>query len=166
MIKAEDLDGIKLVTEENNFASDDDTLNVLEAAFMQGSQGWGVTKETAILLRLARVLYAALKLAETADENARLLKGAQMELGRVKKQRNTLKTALDSLAEELVVIKQVVDAENLQKLDAQKIASAYMETIVSLKARVAEVEKYNVDLAAENVILNSPVDPAAQSTSK
>ncbi len=131
MIKADDLDGIKLVTEENNFASDDDTLNVLEAAFMQGSQGWGVTKDTAILLRMARVLYVALKMAETADENARLLKGAQMELGRVKKQRDTLKTSLDS----------------------------DIKIILELTERVSEVEKYNVDLAAENVALNDVVPP-------
>ncbi len=117
MIKADDLDGIKLVTEENNFASDDDTLNVLEAAFMQGSQGWGVTKETAILLRLARVLYVALKLAETADENARLLKGAQMELGRVKKQRDTLQKAVDSLTKQVMLAD--TEIENLALLQAE-----------------------------------------------
>ncbi len=131
MIKSEDLDGIKLVTEENNFASADDTLNVLEAAFMQGSQGWGVTKETAILLRLARALYVALQLAETADENARLLKGAQMELGRVKKQRDALQTNVDMLESE-------------------------SRTAV---IRVAELEQYNVDLAADNVALRE--EPAS-----
>lgn len=113
MIKLTDLDGVKLV-DRTNFADDDEVLNSLEAAYMQGSQGWGVTKEVAIQLTLAECLRAALTIAATADDNRRMLKGAQMELGRVKKQRDTLQSAVDSLTKEVQSVRG--DLENRQSI--------------------------------------------------
>jgi len=88
MLTEKDLDGLKLVTDQSNIASTQDTQQALETAFQQGSQGWGVRREQSVILRLARDLKVALALAVQADENGRMLKGAQMELGRVKKQRD------------------------------------------------------------------------------
>ncbi len=99
-IRIEDLDGVKLVNEEN-FAPEARVLNVLEEAYMQGSQGWGVTPETAIILHLVRVLRDALALADVSEERQRMLKGAQMELGRVKKARDDAKAQRDELAQVL-----------------------------------------------------------------
>ena len=117
MLKIEDVNGVKLVTEVNNFASDGDVRNALEGAFVQGSQGWGVSGATAVLLSLARELKAALMLANVADENHRLLKGAQLALGRATKTGGISKAAVDSLT--VTVDEQSSQIKSLQQsLDA------------------------------------------------
>jgi hypothetical protein len=99
-MKLEDLDGLKLV-EDRNFAPESEVLETLEAAYMQGSQGWGVTRPTAEILYLARALRGAMTVAATAEENYRLLKGAQMEVGRLKKQRDKLEETIKVLRDEV-----------------------------------------------------------------
>lgn len=103
MITLKDLEGVKLVKEEY-YASISDTQDALERVFVQGSQGWGVRRDDGVLLRMARDMNIALALANSADENGRMLKGAQMELGRVKKQ----KSGLDA-----IVAGNMVDIEGL-----------------------------------------------------
>jgi len=100
MINLEDLDGIKLVKAEY-LVEDVELQMALESAYAQGSQGWGVVKSTALLLTMARDLHAALKIALVADENFRLLKGAQMALGREKKAKDVLQEQLDMTTSEL-----------------------------------------------------------------
>lgn len=96
MLKLEDLDGIKLVKEEN-FATDSEVGTAVELGIIQGSQGWGVREEISVILKLARDLKIALALAATADENGRMLKGAQLEGGRLKKQIEKLKSDADDI---------------------------------------------------------------------
>ena len=96
MLKPEDLDGLKLVDPEN-LATEGQVRAALENAYVQGSQGWGVRGDVAVILQLARNLRCALHLAaETESMSIKLaeaqnkLKGVQLELGRVKKQRDAL----------------------------------------------------------------------------
>ena len=84
MMKIEDLEGVKLVNEEY-LASEGEVRSVLENAFQQGSQGWGVRRDTGVILKLARDLKLALAMAQAADEATRKLKGLQLENGRLKK---------------------------------------------------------------------------------
>ena len=105
MLTEKDLDGLKLVTDQSNIASTQDTQQALETAFQQGSQGWGVRREQSVILRLARDLKIALALAVQADENGRMLKGAQMELGRVKKQRDTSQEEVARLMAQLTELR-------------------------------------------------------------
>ena len=112
-LKIEDVAGVKLVTDENNFASDGDVRNALEGAFVQGSQGWGVGASNAVLLSVARDMKEALMLANVADENHRLLKGAQMALGRAKKAAEVDKATIAALDER--VEEQVAKNASLQE---------------------------------------------------
>jgi hypothetical protein len=85
MIELQDLEGIKLVTDRGYIASDQEVRQAVETAFQQGSQGWGVNQKDAVLLALAENLRDALLVSTEADDNFRLLKGCQMEGGRLKK---------------------------------------------------------------------------------
>jgi hypothetical protein len=85
MLDPKMLDGLKLVKEEY-IATDSEVDLALEQAFTQGSQGWGVKRAEGVLLRLAQELKLSSALAATADEAGRMLKGAQLENGRLKKQ--------------------------------------------------------------------------------
>ena len=96
-----DLDGLKLVTDDNNFAGPQQVDLAVESAIAQGSQGWGVQQDVAVLLSVLRDLAGAQLIAQTADENRRMLKGAQMELGRVKKQRDQKDAQLQKAREQL-----------------------------------------------------------------
>jgi len=89
-----DLDGVKLANEEY-IATTPEVQDALERAFQQASQGWGVRREVGVFLALARDLKMAMHLAETADEAQRMLKGAQMETGRLKKKIEKLEAELD-----------------------------------------------------------------------
>lgn len=88
-----DVAGVKLA-DDSNFPPLYEVTAALDHAFAQGSQGWGVTREVGVYLTLARELHAALEIAETADENRRMLKGAQMENGRLKKKIEKIEAAL------------------------------------------------------------------------
>ena len=79
-----DVAGIKLAANEN-FPPLFETRAALDHAFSQGSQGWGVTREVGNYLNLAYALHEALEVSTTAEENHRMLKGAQLENGRLKK---------------------------------------------------------------------------------
>lgn len=95
MLKLEDLDGLKLV-HLDYFATDADAELAVEQAITQGSQGWGVRREVGVILKLARDLKISLALAATADKSARMLKGAQLENGRLKKQIEKLQAKLSA----------------------------------------------------------------------
>ena len=96
MFKAGDLDSIKLVSADN-IALPHDVEAAIERAVQQGSGDWGVTLTDGVILNLTQQLRDALTGAAAAGENFRLLKGAQMELGRVKKQRDELRQERDFL---------------------------------------------------------------------
>ena len=98
MITLQELEGVKLV-QVDNFDNEADVSAALEYSFQQGSQGWGVTAPTSILLSVALQLRTTTTEAAGADEARRSLAGARLELGRVKKQRDTLKAAVDSLTQ-------------------------------------------------------------------
>lgn len=101
MLRIEDLEGLKIV-DAANFASEIEVRDALENAYVQGSQGWGVRRDVAVILQLARNLRVQIELASTAEtlreeavragcayaELQNKLKGMQLELGRVKKQRD------------------------------------------------------------------------------
>ena len=79
-----DLAGTKLIQPEN-LAPLLQVQLALDHTYGQASQGWGVTPEIAVYGYLATELRTQMEIAETADENRRMLKGAQMETGRLKK---------------------------------------------------------------------------------
>jgi hypothetical protein len=92
-LKKTDLEGVKLANDEY-FASPEEAADFLERGFQQASQGWGVRREVGVCLTLARDLLIAWELADTADEAQRMLKGAQMETGRLKKKIEKLEAEL------------------------------------------------------------------------
>jgi hypothetical protein len=110
MLTVKDLDGIKLCSDPSYLASLPVTQQALENVFQQASQSWGVKREDSVVLKLASDLQAALEIAADATANARLLKGAQMELGRVKKQRDELKALRATDATALKVLTTALDA--------------------------------------------------------
>ncbi len=152
-LKIEDVAGVKLVTDENNYASHGEVRNSLEGAFVQGSQGWGVSHDNAVLLTVARDLKEVLMLANVADENHRLLKGAQLELGRVKKQRSVALAERASL--EGKVIEQAVQIKSLQEL-VDDVTQQRDETRQRAERYITEI----ADLTAANnsTILESKED--------
>ena len=81
MITLKDLEGLKLVQDEN-FGEEVEALGAIENAITQGSQSWGVSPSVAALLHVARDLRVALELAEGAQETKNALKAKQLEVGR------------------------------------------------------------------------------------
>lgn len=115
MIDPQTLDSVKLVNAEN-LASPQDTSAIVERAVIQGSQAWGVTREDAVILRLASELRAAQLVADGADEAQRALKGAQLASGRLKKRITVLEGQEIALARraveqsaEIVLLKEQLD---------------------------------------------------------
>ena len=85
MLDGKMLDGIKLVTNEEYFATDAETEFTLEQVFQQASQAWGIRREQGVMLRLARELKLAIGVAQGAQADDNKLKGLQLENGRLKK---------------------------------------------------------------------------------
>lgn len=86
MLDKKILNGLKLVTNDEYFATDAEVEADLEVTFQQASQGWGVRRQQGVLLRMARDLKLALELAATAVDSTNKIKGLQLEGGRLKKQ--------------------------------------------------------------------------------
>lgn len=125
----DDLEGLKLV-EASNVGSLEQAQLVLEHAYMQGSQGWGVTEGVASTLFLATELREALDVAQTADENHRMLKGVQMENGRLKKKIENLEQA--QTGAEATILAQDLRIKELEDLleksiNAEKAAAAIIK---------------------------------------
>jgi len=95
MITLEKLDRIGLdQVQIENFADEEAILDALEGAAEQGRQGWGVRREQAVILGLARSTRVLAKIADQADTAQRNLKGEQMAHGRCKKRLVNAETAL------------------------------------------------------------------------
>ena len=84
MIDLKILDGMKLVPDEN-VATPQQASDILERAIAQGSQGWGVRQDEAVILRLGLELRKAQALAGDTTDTKNALKGLQLENGRLKK---------------------------------------------------------------------------------
>ena len=130
MLKLEDLDGIKLVNADY-FATDIEAELAVEQAISQGSQAWGVRRDVGVLLKLARDLKIALALAATADQNGRMLKGAQLEGGRLKKQ-------IEKLNAENVELAGERDSVRASWATTARELTAAGEEIAELTATIAE----------------------------
>ncbi len=118
MLTLENLDGLKLVRDEN-VANLRQTQAELEHAVTQGSQGWGVTEEHAVLLRVAFDLQTALKLASAAagiEEHAReayaALKGKQLELGRANARHLRMLDVSKAQSEEIANLNAVIGVKD------------------------------------------------------
>jgi len=86
MITLDKLDKLNLdQVQIENFADEDAILDALAGASEQGRQGWGVRREQAVILGLARSTRVLAKIADQADTAQRNLKGEQMAHGRLKK---------------------------------------------------------------------------------
>lgn len=101
MIDKSLLDALKLVQEEN-FAPDHIIEADLDYSVSQGSQGWGVKRDTAVILGLAKALRDALDTAEKAVTDHGKLKGLQMENGRLKKQLKKFEDRVNTLNAEVL----------------------------------------------------------------
>jgi len=135
MIKLEQLDGLKLITDESVFRTEEQALDRVELAIQQGAGGWGVRPDDGCILRLARDLKIALtvagtvdKVREASDEEHRKLKGAQMENGRLKKQRDNTQSGLDAALAQLAQ-----EQARVTKLEAE--VTAMGEVIVELQRK-------------------------------
>lgn len=106
-----DLDGIKLISDPTYFMEPEVVRLELENAYMQGSQGWGVRREVGVYLALARDLKIAMELAATADNAQRMLKGAQLEGGRLRKRIKKLEA--EAVDAEQRVLARVVEVNEL-----------------------------------------------------
>jgi hypothetical protein len=96
-----DLDGVKLVYDDSYFAGQHEVDAHIEVLFQQASQGWGLRRLDAVQLAILRDFREAQALAVLADDRQRMLKGAQMENGRLKKQLAAVKAKLDATTAEL-----------------------------------------------------------------
>lgn len=85
MLDGKMLDGVKLVSDENYFATNSEVEFMLETAFQQASQGWGVRQDQGVMLRLAKELKLSQGLQAKAQAGHDQLKGLQLENGRLKK---------------------------------------------------------------------------------
>lgn len=139
MLKIEDLEGIKLVHNEEYIATEAEAQQSLENVFQQASQSWGIRREEGVILKLARDLKIALALANVAEENGRMLKGAQMELGRVKKQRDA------ALAHVEEVTKYNVDLAVEAEENREEIAKLILSN-TELAANVSFLEEDGANL--------------------
>lgn len=101
MIDKSLLDALKLVQDEN-FAPDHIIEADLDYAVSQGSQGWGVKRDTAVILGLAKALRDALDTAEKVVTDHGKLKGLQMENGRLKKQLKKFEGRVNTLNAEIL----------------------------------------------------------------
>jgi len=135
MIDPQTLDSVKLVNAEN-LASPQDASAIIERAVIQGSQAWGVTREDAVILRLASELRAAQLVADGADEAQRALKGAQLASGRLKKRITVLEGQEIALARraaeqsaEIILLKE-------QRDETKLIAEGYLTRAVDAEARL------------------------------
>jgi hypothetical protein len=123
-----DVEGVKLVTDLNNFVSIPDARTALEIAFTQGSQGWGVRDDLATFNTLARELRAALALAEVADEAQRMNKGAQLALGKAKKRIEVLEAeAIAAGIERAEMLAHAVAQERSIAVLKEQLEDAYAE---------------------------------------
>lgn len=138
-----DLEGVKLVGEEN-FAPIEDVQVDLERAFTQGSQGWGVIREHAVINTLARDLLDALAEAATADENFRMLKGAQMEGGRLKKKVDKLEA--ENLAYDLRI--KELEAEVEHRVDETNRLEDALDDVRAQRQELAEILNEYTERAA------------------
>ena len=129
-----DLDGIKLISDPTYFMETDVVRMELESAYMQGSQGWGVRREVGVYLALARDLKIAMELANTADQAQRMLKGAQLEGGRLRKRIKKLEA--EAVDAEQRVLARVVEVNDLtkQRDETKERAEAYLARAVDAEA--------------------------------
>ena len=115
-LTTQDLTGVKLVSDDN-FAPLFEVRAAIDYAITQGSQGWGVTREAGVYNFLARELLTALEVATTADENHRMLKGAQLKLGKLEKKIEKLKA--ENLALDLHIKELNIDLDDRDKRVAE-----------------------------------------------
>lgn len=120
-LTATDLDGVKLI-QRDNLPQLHEIQAALEHTYQQASQGWGVTREVGVYAFLATELREALEVAATADENFRMLKGAQMEAGRLKKKIEKLEA--ENLAYDLKIKELESALELAEGLLAERVQDA------------------------------------------
>ena len=151
-----DLDGIKLISDPTYFMETDAVRMELENAYMQGSQGWGVRREVGVYLALARDLKIAMELAATADNAQRMLKGAQLEGGRLKKKIKSLEDAAVDAEQRVLnahVMLAAAEEEShkhaVQRDETKELAEAYL-------ARAVDAELLAETL--QNKLATRPVD--------
>ncbi len=124
-MKAEQLENLKLITDESVYLPEEKVLEQVELSVQQGAGGWGVRTLDGVILTLARDLRGALVGAEALDETKRTLKGLQLENGRLKKR-------LDAKDAEI--------RSNLSVINEQANALVeHRETIHELEAGFAEM---------------------------
>lgn len=124
MITLRDLDGLKLVTDENNIATVGEALAEFERSVEQGSQNWGVRREQAVTLRFATELSRRIAAADKYEETQKALKAEQMRRGRIQK-------TLDGAAASLEVQDRTIGEQN------KKIATLKTEVDAAEAATLA-----------------------------
>ena len=90
------LDVCKLALDEN-VASDELAELLVEQVADQASQGWGVSEVDSVVMRLAREVVRLQPFEEKVDEAQRLMKGAQLQVGRIRKQVENLEPQVAAL---------------------------------------------------------------------
>ena len=120
-----------------NFAELAMMQDAIDGAIEQGRQGWGVRREQAVMLGLTRQLVIALRLADTADEAQRALKGAQMSLGRITKQRDELADTLNQATLAKVETNARLDGlgKRIKALEEDKAKLAYERDELALQVQ-------------------------------
>ncbi len=94
MIKLEQLNNLKLITDESVYRTEEQAVDRLELAVQQGIGGWGVRPDDGVILKLARDLRLALEMSKQQEETFNKLKGTQMENGRLKKRLENVEAQL------------------------------------------------------------------------
>jgi hypothetical protein len=140
MITEEKLDALRLdEVQLENFAAEEDVLDALTGASEQGRQGWGVRREQAALLGLARSTRVLAKIASQAETAQNSLKGEQMAHGRTKKRLAAAEAGRQELAE-------VANAATLDKLETTARIADLETQVGDLNVKLLQVK------ASENTV--------------
>lgn len=101
MITPDQLENLKLITDETVYLNEKKTLERVELAVQQGAGGWGVRIDDGAILKLARDLKIAASIAAESEATFNKMKGTQMENGRLKKQLSNVEDQLKAALEQL-----------------------------------------------------------------
>lgn len=129
MIDQSMLDSVKLVSADN-LATIAIVEREVQRVVSQGSQGWGVRREDAVILRLVSELRQAQLDAQASTDTHNKLKGLQLENGRLKKRltvadgievaHNIAKGRVDGLLKEVTELTTRVENETQRREEAER----------------------------------------------
>ena len=131
MITPDKLASLKLVTDDALFLSEQDTLDRVDLAVQQAAGGWGVKRDDAAILKLARDLKISGAIAAEAEERHRNIKGLQLENGRLKKARDNAQAAAEAATQRVEELEEKLKEAERKHKDLNSLLLATKEGLHS-----------------------------------